>query len=109
MLFRRCEPDYIWEGDPIDVDFAGGMFVAFRREAFEQIGGFDERFFMYWEDVDIFRRLKKMAGGPCCSQQHQPTTSVIYNAQRASRRSLQHMKWYLASAFRFLFSPPARC
>lgn len=44
-----------------EVSWASGAAVAIRRDAFEQIGGFDEKFFMYAEDVDISWRLR-MAG-----------------------------------------------
>jgi len=38
-----------------------GSFMFFRRVALDQIGGFDERFFLYFDDVDICRRIH-MAG-----------------------------------------------
>lgn len=38
---------------------AGGACFAFRREAFEQVGGFDERFFLFYEEVDFGCSLRQ--------------------------------------------------
>lgn len=78
-------------------DWVAGMFMLFRSEAYAKVGGFDERYFMYCEDVDICTRIwrsgYKVIG--CTS------TSVIHNAQRASRRSWKHLSWHLRSLFRY--------
>jgi hypothetical protein len=42
------------------VDFVSGGFVAFRKSVFEKLGGFDEDYFMYVEDMDICYRAKKL-------------------------------------------------
>jgi hypothetical protein len=39
--------------------FLSGCCLLLRREVISSIGGFDERFFMYYEDLDFFARLKK--------------------------------------------------
>ncbi len=44
-----------------ETEWFQGSFMLFRREALEQIGGFDESFFLYFDDVDICRRIH-MAG-----------------------------------------------
>jgi GT2 family glycosyltransferase len=41
-----------------EVDWIPGAFVFLRRSLFRALGGFDERFFMYYEEVDLCRRLK---------------------------------------------------
>jgi N-acetylglucosaminyl-diphospho-decaprenol L-rhamnosyltransferase len=41
------------------VDWASGAFVAVRRSVFRELGGFDERFFLYHEDVDFGRRVRR--------------------------------------------------
>lgn len=45
---------------PIDVDWVAGSCFMTTREAFDRTGGFDERFFLYCEDVDYCWRLKAM-------------------------------------------------
>lgn len=77
-------------------EWLAGMFMAFRAEAFRAVGGFDERFFMYCEDTDICARLR-LAGWPHAIA---ATVSVVHEAQRASHRSLRHLRWHVASLAR---------
>jgi GT2 family glycosyltransferase len=46
------------DGQPVDVEFVTGTALAIRRELFEAIGGFDEDFFFYFEDVDYCYRAR---------------------------------------------------
>lgn len=93
----RREPDYVARPTPTQVDWLAGMFVCIRASAWRSVGGFDERFFMYFEDVDLCRRLK-LANWEIL---YIGTTSVIHNAQRASHRNLSHLRWHLRSAIRY--------
>ena len=99
LLLRQRDPDYKVESSPYPVDWVAGMFVVFRHDAYQNIQGFDDRrFFMYFEDADICRRLKSndldILVNPC--------VQVVHIAQRASRRNLQHMRWHAMSALRFI-------
>jgi len=98
VILKQRVPGYQWGSQPIDVDWAAGMFLVFRREAYAAVHGFDQRrFFMYFEDVDISRRLRS-AGWRVVLQ---PAISVIHDAQRASHRSLKHLRWHVTSAIRY--------
>jgi GT2 family glycosyltransferase len=44
---------------PLDVDYVTGCGMLVRRELIEQLGGFDERFTMYYEDADLCRRARQ--------------------------------------------------
>lgn len=85
-------------------DWVAGMFMLFRRKAFQCVGGFDERYYLYYEDVDICTRLWR------AGQRVAATTEarVIHDARRASHHDLRHLCWHLGSAARYLFQSSAR-
>ena len=47
------------ENETYEVDFISGCCMMFHRNIIEQIGGFDTRFYLYYEDVDFCVRLKQ--------------------------------------------------
>ena len=79
-------------------DWVAGMFMLFRVEAYRQLEGFDEGYFLYYEDVDICVRAWN-AGLPVLAC---PSVTAIHDAQRASRVSWKHRRWHLASMIRYL-------
>ena len=63
------------------VDWLSGACMLARRTALEQVGGFDERFFLYWEDADLCRRLR--AGGH--HVRYVPAATAIHRVGQSSR------------------------
>jgi GT2 family glycosyltransferase len=91
-------PDYPVNQGSLHVDWVAGMFMLFRSDAFRLVNGFDERFFLYYEDVDICRRL----GSRGLATVFHPGVSVTHDARRASRRDPRLMAIHAASALRYL-------
>jgi GT2 family glycosyltransferase len=98
LLRDRRRPDYPTDQGTIAVDWVAGMFMLFRGEAFAAVRGFDERYFLYYEDADICRRLRS-AGR---SVVYVPGAEVVHDARRASRRDARLALHHAASAWRFM-------
>lgn len=61
LLVRKLTPislDYLPTQASQNVDWLAGMLIAFKSEAYRAVAGFDEKYFMYAEDIDIAQRLK---------------------------------------------------
>ena len=83
-------------------DWVAGMFMLLRSDTLRSLGGFDERYFLYYEDVDLCARLREQGFEVAVC----PVASVIHDARRASRGNLRYAFWHLRSALRFLASRP---
>lgn len=138
LAARRSEPDLIksffklfglqqlfpkWFGgynmldkDPShesELEACSGAYLMMSRAAYEKVGGFDERFFMYGEDLDLCRRIRE-AGFKIWWY---PKTSCIHYRGQSTKRTPQKMlfafydamwiyykKWYSKRYF-YLMDP----
>lgn len=66
----------------LECPYLSGCFMFLRRSAFEQVSGFDERFFMYPEDIDLTRRLHEVGKTVCY-----PFVSIVHEHGQASYKS----------------------
>jgi len=73
-----------------------GMFMMFPTEAYRQVGGFDERFFLYCEDYDLCARLRRDGFRLAV----EPDVVSVHDAQRDSHRSRRHLQLHLTSLFK---------
>jgi N-acetylglucosaminyl-diphospho-decaprenol L-rhamnosyltransferase len=94
-LFARAWPSNPWtarylrsdvyrkaDASPAAAGWLSGAAVLVRRAAFEQIGGFDPRFFMYFEDVDLGKSL----GEAGWMNIYAPTASVEHAGGESTKR-----------------------
>jgi len=57
--FGRYNLTFMDPDTPSTVDAVSGSFMVLPRSVYTEIGGFDERFFMYGEDLDLCRRVQE--------------------------------------------------
>jgi N-acetylglucosaminyl-diphospho-decaprenol L-rhamnosyltransferase len=86
--------------DVIESDWLAGMFLLFPWAAYDCIGGFDEKYFLYYEDVDLCARLH-LAGFKVLFCR---SIKVIHDARRESHRSFKYFRWHLSSMINFFCS-----
>lgn len=55
---RRWISGSLPQSSYVEVAWIVGALLCLRKTAFDQIGGFDERFFLFDEDIDLFRRMR---------------------------------------------------
>lgn len=99
--FGGCKGgDYVIGDETVHPDWVGGMFMLFPRDIFKQLVGFDQRFFLYYEDVDLCARLRLLGYEVVLC----PHAKVFHYAQRSSHRNFKYFRWHLTSMLRFFFS-----
>ena len=69
----------------IEVDIIKGAFIFSQTEHIKRMGGFDENFYFYGEEVDLCHRFK-MEGGKIF---YLPTTSIVHIGRATSMKNLQ--------------------
>ena len=65
----------------VTVDWLSGACMLAKREALNAVGGFDERFFLYWEDADLCRRLRSRGS----HVRYVPGATAIHRVGQSSR------------------------
>ncbi|MDJ0892056.1 MAG: glycosyltransferase family 2 protein [Gammaproteobacteria bacterium] len=91
---------YAVRGDLYNPEWIAGICMVFPSRFYEQIDGFDERYWLYYEDVDVCCRTR-LAGYDVVVD---PAVSLVHDARRASRRSPRLFSMHLRSALRFFSS-----
>ena len=80
----------------MEVPFLSGCFMAIRRESIEQCGMFDERFFMYGEDIDFSRRINEQF-----KTIFYPHVSIMHGYEAASYKSFKMLKIHTQNIIRY--------
>lgn len=85
-----------------DPDWVNAAMLVFPAQVYAGLGGFDERYFLYCEDVDLCLRLQ-LAGYHLAEARG---AVVVHLAQRGSHRSGRHLRWHISGLWRLWTSAP---
>jgi len=82
---------------PIKVDAVSGCFQIFRTSVFTEIKGFDDRYFMYMEDLDICRKVHRSG----YKVLYYPKVSVFHHSAYGSKKSAKLFWIHVKSIFQY--------
>lgn len=101
-LFRLSMPQDMVpaKSDVLLPDWVAGMFFVVPRGIYAKLKGLDERYHMYFEDVDFCLRAR-VAG---CQVLVSKQAKVVHDAQRDSHRKVRYLFWHVNSALKFFTS-----
>jgi GT2 family glycosyltransferase len=80
----------------MEVPHLSGCFMMLRTAVFETVGLFDERFFMYLEDVDYSRRVHTRY-----KTVYYPEVSVYHQYHKGSYKRWRNLKYHIVSAVKY--------
>jgi len=94
--YRQTDAD---TGVPRDVDWVSGAALWFRRDALDRVGGWDERYFMFLEDVDVCREIT--TAGDRVRYEPEAVVTHVVGASR-SRAPVRSVVAHHRAAYRYL-------
>ena len=78
------------------ITLASGCCMWVRRAVFDEVGGFDESYFLYFEDYDLSMKLARKGA----LVEHRDIR-IVHHGGDASRKGFQHIRWFVRGAARF--------
>lgn len=84
--------DHVCWNPPI----ASGCFMFFRRTSLQKTEGFDDRYFLYFEDFDLSIRTRSIS---CIA--YVPTIRILHSGGKTSQKGFWHIKTFVLSSIKF--------
>jgi N-acetylglucosaminyl-diphospho-decaprenol L-rhamnosyltransferase len=100
LLQSNNSHDDLIEDDIIHPDWIAGIILCMQRDTFQQLGGMDERYYLYFEDVDFCCRARLAKFRVLLDTRIQ----AIHEAGRHSRKDFRYFLMHLRSACKFFLS-----
>jgi len=79
-----------------DPPIVSGCFMLFRTAVLQRLGGFDARYFLYFEDYDLSLRTHELA-----RIAYVPSVRIVHHGGGAARKGWLHIRLFVTSAYKF--------
>jgi N-acetylglucosaminyl-diphospho-decaprenol L-rhamnosyltransferase len=96
-IFAQYYLGHLNENENSEVAILSGAFMMAKKEALDKTGGFDERFYMYAEDIDLSQRIRQKG----FKNYYLASTSIIHFKGESSPRDLRRLKLFYKAMSQF--------
>jgi GT2 family glycosyltransferase len=90
--------DKINTGQEFPIELASGCYMLIRTESLKKVGGFSDKYFLYFEDFDLSRRINKFAVITYCK-----AIKIIHYGGNSSNKGISHIMMFSCSLLRYTF------
>jgi len=100
-IFEKKLAHYVYKDKiptdtPLEIELASGCFMLCRTEILKKVEGFSEKYFLYFEDFDLSKKISKTA-----TLMYAPNVFIIHAGGNAAKKGLRHIRLFLGSAIKF--------
>lgn len=95
-LEKKYELRFFSYKEEAEIPVLSGCFMMIRTSVLKQVNGFDERFFMYLEDVDLCRRIGKVS-----KLLYYPKVATVHNYEKGSYKNKKLLTYHIKSAVKY--------
>ena len=100
FFFRNKLAQYeyhdLLDSEPSNVELLSGCCMFARTQALQDVGGFDEHFFLYFEDFDLSLKMREIGRVVFL-----PSASIIHLGGHSAAKGFHHIRLFVISAVRF--------
>ena len=93
---KRYEMHWLDYSRPVEVPYLSGCFMFIRMDVLVRVGGFDERYFMYVEDIDLSRRIGQISKTVC-----HPDAKITHVHSRGSYHDAKLLCHHISSMVKY--------
>ena len=96
LINKRYELHSLQQNQRVEIPSLSGCFLLLRTSLLRSVGGFDSRYFMYMEDVDLVRRI-----GDVSRTVYDPSVYAVHAYAKGSYKDKKLLAYHLISAFAY--------